>query len=300
MDAPVQRSEIMTDAGLGAPVVRSRLEKLKIKAQNSYRRNIGTLRNPEFWGLTPKLATGWLNPSHKAKEGPLMFVGTHHKAMTTYFVDVMRLHAMGLGIPFDVVNFENPRPAARMFVSGQSKMDLKAMRPYKGVHVMRDPRDMIVSGYHYHKWTTEAWVHRKDENGRTYQEKLLEADADAGIYMEINHFIFSYRDMLENWDLDDPDMLEVSFSGLMGDGREQLYHQIFDHLGFEGKEHEYGVRLMRMFEAKKRAGKSSSKPSEKSHVRSAKSGQWKGLLQEHHLEYIDRELGTVLEKFGYT
>lgn len=299
MDAPVQRAEIKTDAGLGPPVVRSRFEKLKIKAQNSYRRNIGTIKNPEFWALTPKLATGWMHRSAKATEGPVMFVGTHHKAMTTYFVDVMRLHSMGLGIPFDVVNFQMPRPEARMFVSGQSNMDLKALAPYRGVHIMRDPRDMIVSGYHYHKWTTEAWVHRLDDHGRSYQEKLLEADPDTGIYMEINHFIFTYRDMLENWDLEDPDMLEISFSDLMGEGREPLYHQIFDHLGFEGKEHAYGVKLMRMFEAKKRAGKPGTAGSAKSHVRSAKSGQWKGLLKEEHLDYIDRELGPILKKFGY-
>ncbi len=293
-----QRTEITTEAGHGAPVERSALERAKIKLQNSYKRNVGTLKNPAFWGIVPKLITGRLRKSKKANEGPTMFVGTHHKAMTTYFVDVLRLHSMGLGIPFDVVNAEAPRAGTRMFLSGQSKMDLNSMRPYRGVHVMRDPRDMIISGYHYHKWTTEAWVHRQDENGRTYQEKLLEADQDAGLYMEINHFIFSYRDLLENWDMEDPDMLEVSYADLMGDDRELWYDRIFTHMGFEGEEHAYGVKLMRMFEAKKRSGK--AKPSgAKSHVRSGKSGQWKGLLTQEHLDYIDRELGTVLKKFGY-
>lgn len=293
------QTEITTEAGLGPPLERSFFEKAQIKLRNSYGRNVGTLKNPAFWSLTPKLATGWLNRSRKATEGPVMFVGTHHKAMTTYFVDVMRLHSMALGIPYDVVNAEAANKNARMFVSGQSKMDLESLRPYRGVHVMRDPRDMIVSGYHYHKWTTEAWVHRPDENGRTYQEKLLAADADEGLYMEINHFIFSYRELLENWDLEDPDMLEVSYKDLMGEEREGIYHQIFTHLGFEGSEHALGVKLMRMFEAKKRAGntKGSKKPA---HVRSGKSQQWKGLLTPEHLAYLDRELGSVLRKFGYS
>lgn len=291
-----QRRQITTQAGFGPPIQRSPLEKLRIKLKNAYGRNKGTLRNPEFWGLTPKLAAGVLNRNPRQPGDPVLFVSTHHKAMTTYFVDVMRLFAMCRGQRFQIVNMQQPKAQTDIFVSGHSKMDLPALAPYRGVHIMRDPRDMIISGYHYHKWTTEEWAHRPDDQGRSYQQKLLDASQDDGLYMDIDHFIFSYRDLLENWNMDDPDMLELKFEDLMGDGRAALYDQIFRHFGCNSDDLALGIRLMTMFEAKKRAGKSTGA---KSHVRSAKSGQWKGMLTADHLAYIDTELGDVLDKFGY-
>jgi len=290
---------IQTEAGFGPPIQRSYFERKYIRFKNAFRRSRGMLINPDFLKLTPKLATGWMHPSSKAKEGPTMFVATHHKAMTTYFSVVLRMLGSGLGIPFEIINLEEPKKESRLFLSGHGKMDLARLIPYRGVHVMRDPRDMIVSGYHYHKWTTEDWVHRPDDNGRSYQQKLLEVDQDDGLFIEINHFIFFYRELLENWDMDDPDILEVSYEDLMGAGREKLYHKIFSHLGFEGAEHAFAIRLMHLFEAKNRSGKKVDGVAQKSHVRSGKSGQWKNMFKQKHLDYIEEELGPVLRKFGY-
>ena len=121
---------------------------------------------------------------------------------------------------------------------------------------MRDPRDMIVSGYHYHKWTHEAWVHRTDEAGLSYQDKLNAADKTAGLFMEIDHFIYIYRDKLLAWDMEDPDILEVPYETLMSEARDRLYGDIFAHMGLTGAAHTLGVDLMRLFEAKSRTGKS--------------------------------------------
>jgi hypothetical protein len=113
-------------------------------------------------------------------QAPALWVGTHHKSMTTYFSAVLRLFAYAARLKLDKIDLQQPPPGSRLFLSNHSKMDLAPLAPYRGIHVMRDPRDMIVSGYHYHKWTNETWARRPDDNGRSYQQKLQEADTRTG------------------------------------------------------------------------------------------------------------------------
>lgn len=266
---------------------------------NFVRKNRGLLTNPEFWSLMGRLSANRLRASDPPADFPLLFVATHHKVMTTYFTSVLRLLGFGLRLPYQWVHTEQPAPKSRLVLSIHSKLDLPRLAPYRGVHVIRDPRDMIVSGYHYHKWTHETWAHRPDENGQTYQGKLNAASKHDGLFMEIDHFIFFYRDTLMNWDMDDPDIMEVSFESLMGPERHRIYRDIFTHLGLEGGNLELAVDLMRMFEAKSRTGGKIGKTKQKSHLRSGRSGQWKDELEPDHIAYIERELGPVLRKFGY-
>jgi hypothetical protein len=228
-----------------------------------------------------------------------MFAATHHKVMTTYFNAVFRLLGFGLNRRYQRVHIEQPDPASKLVLSMHGKLDLPALRPYRGVHLMRDPRDMIVSGYHYHKWTHEPWVHRPDEAGVSYQQKLNRADKRDGLFMEIDHFIFFYRATLEAWDTDDPDILEVRYDDLMGPERDALYERMFGHLGLEGQDLALATDLMRLFEAKRRTGRKTGGVAQKSHLRSGKSGQWLSELEPDHIAYIGRELGPVLRKFGY-
>jgi hypothetical protein len=300
-EAPRAR-KIRTAAGFGkAEPVALRI-RLQRRWQNFHAKNAGLLANPAFWRLLPRLIAGRVRPSPLAAGGPILFVSTHHKVMTTYFHAVLRLFAFGLRIPFDKVHIESPARGTRLFLSMQSKMDLAALGSWRGVHVMRDPRDMIVSSYHYHKWTHEEWAHRPDKNGLSYQQKLNAADKRKGLYMEIDHFIFSYKNLLDNWDLTDPAMLEVAYEDLMGPDRAAVYTRIFTHLGFSGRALALGQDLMRLFEAESRTGVSKDAASsiDGAHIRSGKSGQWQDELEPDHLAYIEQELGPILRKFGYS
>lgn len=290
----------MTPAGFGPKVQRSTLRRLREELPGFVKKNRGLLVQPGFWSLMGRLAaTRATDPVRRKAGDPVLFVATHHKVMTTYFNAVLRLLGMGLGLPYQNVNTEHPASGAGLVLSMHGKLDLPRLQPYRGVHVMRDPRDMIVSGYHYHKWTHEEWVHRPDENGLSYQEKLNRADKRSGLFMEIDHFIFFYRDTLERWNLDDPDILEVPYDALMGSDRDAEYARIFSHLGLSGRHHALAVDLMRLFEAGSRTGRKSGTVAQKSHLRSGKSGQWQAELEPDHLAYIERELGPVLRKFGY-
>ncbi|HEX9859512.1 MAG TPA: sulfotransferase domain-containing protein, partial [Paracoccaceae bacterium] len=263
------------------------------------RKNRGLLRKPAFWRMLLRLLAARLRPSAAAAEAPVLFVATHHKVMTTYFTAVLRLLGFGLKRRYERVYTKQPSAGAGLVLSMHGKLDLARLRPYRGVHVMRDPRDMIVSGYHYHKWTHENWVHRPDDQGLSYQQKLNRADKRDGLFMEIDHFIFFYRETLERWNIDDPDILEVAYDDLMGEDRESLYARLFRHLGLEGRDLGLAVDLMRLFEAGSRTGRKSGAVAQKNHLRSGRSGQWHAELEDDHIAYIEQELGHVLRKFGY-
>ena len=276
---------------------------LNERLEGLWKKNRGLVANPTSWRLASRLLAAKARTSYRpamVTEKPgVMFVSTHHKAMTTYFHAVLRPLCLALSIPFDRVNSELPDPTARLFLSMQGKQDFKALGAYRGIHVMRDPRDMIVSGYHYHKWTHESWVHRLDDQGESYQEKLNRLDKRDGLFLEIQHFIFFYRSTLERWDMSDQHMLEVSYESLMGPERDSNYTEIFTHLGFESAELDLAVDLMRLFEAESRSGKRPGAVSKRSHMRSGKPRQWETDLAPEHLDYINQELGQILEKFGY-
>lgn len=292
-------TKIKTAAGFGPPVKVSRFTRLRREIPNFVAKNRGLLVRSDVRHMLVRLAVARMRASGPAQDTPTRFVATHHKVMTTYFTAVLRPLAFALKQPYQKVHSELPDAKARLVMSMHGKLDLSALGRYRGIHVMRDPRDMIVSGYHYHKWTHEDWVHRPDENGVSYQEKLNRADKRSGLFMEIDHFIFFYRRTLEQWDISDPDIHEVAYEDLMGPDRDQVYTEMFAHLGFEGDALDLACDLMRLFEAKSRTGRSAETVATGSHLRSGSSGQWRAELDADHVDYIEKELGPVLRKFGY-
>ena len=273
------------------------------RLENVWKKNRGLFRSPRFWMLLARLA-GYrilrsVVPSPALGKSDLMFVGTHHKVMTTYFSAVLKLLTQGLNIPYSQVNWDPPKKGARMVLAMHSHIDAKAHGRYRGVHILRDPRDMIVSGYHYHKWTNEAWALKPDATGESYQEKLNRLPTEEGLFAEIERFCDDYEAGLTAWDPRDPDILELKFEDLMGPEKTALYEQAFRHLGFEGGELKLAVDLMVAFEAANRSGKKKGDVAKRAHIRSAASGQWAKELSPAHLAEIDRRLGKIIEKFGY-
>ncbi|WP_172300486.1 sulfotransferase domain-containing protein [Pseudoruegeria sp. HB172150] len=299
MDNRLLDTEIMTPAGQGRPVRRNKLATLRREVPNFIAKNRGLLGQSDFWSMMRRVAAMRMQAQPSTTDAPVRFVATHHKVMTTYFTAVLKPLSIALKLPYQIVHSEQPDPKSRLVMSMHGKLNLPALGKYRGVHVMRDPRDMIVSGYHYHKWTHETWVHRPDDDGVSYQEKLNRADKRDGLFLEIDHFIFFYRQTLLNWNLDDPDIYEVAYDDLMGPERDRIYSEIFAHLGFDGEALALSTDLMRLFEAGSRSGKASGEVTAKSHLRSGKSGQWQKELEDDHVAYIEKELGPVLRKFGY-
>ena len=88
----------------------------------------------------------------------LVFCG-HHRAGSTWLAHVLFAVADRYGLTYQKCKQKELSPAAEAFFQDHSLIDRAALPPYRGAHLIRDPRDIVVSGYFYHLWTEEKWAH---------------------------------------------------------------------------------------------------------------------------------------------
>ena len=102
----------------------------------------------------------------------------------------------------------------------------QALSEHKGFHIIRDPRDIVVSAYFSHRnsHSTSAWSELEP-----HRETLLKLDKDDGITEEIRFRERSFRHM-RTWNYDQPHILEVRFEDLI-DRHYETMLTMFDHLG---------------------------------------------------------------------
>ncbi len=114
--------------------------------------------------------------------------------------------------------------------------DYDTLPPRRTVNVIRDPRDIVVSGYFSHRNShiTEAlgitWHELID-----HRQRLLELDVADGILEEIE-FSGAFLDPMSTWNYHQPEVLELKMEDLVQD-KVRLWTQIFDHYGLLIKQH---------------------------------------------------------------
>jgi hypothetical protein len=86
-------------------------------------------------------------------------------------------------------------------------------RDYRGFHVIRDPRDVIVSGYFSHRYShrvnldTSPWLYK-------FREHLARLpDLESGLLAEIE-FSHAYMTPMHAWNYENPHVLELRFEEL--------------------------------------------------------------------------------------
>jgi len=109
--------------------------------------------------------------------------------------------------------------------------EVRQLQSFRGVHVIRDPRDVIVSAYfshrntHWYKPGTEAWAH---------QERLRQVSKDEGLALEIA-YSERYLRPLMTWDFSMPHVLELKFEEVTARPYESVL-QMFAFLGLLDEE----------------------------------------------------------------
>lgn len=261
-------------------------------------KNRGVISSTSLWSASPRLIVGTIN-QRRLPLPSTRFVATHHRGMTTYFSAVLRLFAHATRSPFVKQNIDDDVVANSLLLSMHSNIDFDAISPYRGVHVMRDPRDTVVSSYHYHRWTREPWAHKADQHGQTYQQRLNDMSVDDGVMLELDHFLLTYEEVLERWDMSDPNILEVKFDALLGPDRHAHYRAVFEHLGYDDRDVRLGSRLMRAFGADQRTGRQAGTTREGNHIRNTQSGQWRTILSAEQRRQLESRLAPIIDKFDF-
>ena len=241
----------------------------------------------------------------------------HHKVGTAWFKNIFGVISTYYGLPFNTNDTSLIPAGPSLFVDDHAKMDWSQFsRPYRGSHMIRDPRDMVVSGYHYHLWTEEKWATTpinalgpdmvdywrllpvKQIENMSYKEYLNSLQHDEGIKAEIQRASSTdIRDMI-NWDYDNPNFFEFKYEKIMQE-EQAVFEDLFSHLGFSRQAVKKCVSLALEFSFQKQSGRKPGKVSNRSHLRSGKSEQWKNEFSPENRAYFKQLHGDDLIKLEY-
>jgi hypothetical protein len=250
--------------------------------------------------LTRPVRRRMRSPYRDGVDASLVHVA-HHRVGTVWFGKVLSLIARHFVLSFKRIVPESDVPNAEVLLYRHARLfDRTRLGPFRGSHLIRDPRDIVVSGYHYHLWTDEKWVHipRPEYGGLTYQEYLRSLDREAGLATEISRTArLDFGDM-GAWDYTQPEFLELKYEDFIDDEASH-FARMFRHYGFNEAAVERSVDLALTCSFQRTTGRSIGQVQEGSHRRSGKPGQWREVFTPAH-KALFRELnGDLLERLGY-
>lgn len=172
---------------------------------------------------------------------------------------------------------------------------------------IRDPRDLVVSGYFYHKKGSEFWCNIQDPkesdwkvvNGcmpdgmrrnHSFSSYLQGVNKEDGLIAEID-FRANHFESMRQWSLSDPRIKLFRYEDILGNER-RVFATIFAHYGFSIPKRYLGIFFANLYSAKKQRGALD-------HIRNPRAGQWKEHFSDRVAEYFEQKYGDVLSLYGY-
>jgi hypothetical protein len=225
----------------------------------------------------------------------------HHKMGTTWLLGILgdAAHAHGLSFQVqapsrvaataDVVFFQNIREFT----------ENAPTRPFRGSHMVRDPRDTIVSAYHYHLWTDEQWANVPLDTlgGKTYREHLKSLPKDAGLHAEIERSKW-LLDRLAAWDFDDPRFHVMRYELVLADEADE-FRRLFASYGFHDDAVTRCLRIVERHSFRAKTSRDVGQVTPNSHLRSGRPGEWREHFTPEHVEHFKQATGDTIVRLGY-
>ena len=207
----------------------------------------------------------------------------------------------------------------------------RSLPAHRAFHVVRDPRDIITSGYFSHRSThpTHAWPELLP-----HREKLQDLPKREGMLEEIE-FSGQFLDRMAAWDYEQDHVLELRQEQFTTDPY-RGFLRVFEHLGALDGSHYNKARwpgylvssalniLHRknsLVPRKKRSsipgerllgivydqryekhagGRGKGETDEKSHYRKGQANDWQNHFEDVHVEAFKDRYGDLVERLGYS
>lgn len=255
-----------------------------------------------------------LNRSDKSKAGPrpelfgssgpaLIVHSAYHKAGTIWFTKIFDDLSAKYHLSFRLGKRGEPLPedtdiAIYKHAWQFDRPDLNG-RTFRGTHLVRDPRDLVISSYRYHLRTDETWAVTPKEKwgGISYQDYLKSLNQHDGLMTEIQRWSKEPHGpfvRMANWDYNQPEFLELRYEDLIAD-EERWFSKIFDQYGFNDD-----VKRVAMNIAESHSLRNIDKWKKGTeHVTSGASGQWQEFFEPDHVARLKETVGPLLIQLGY-
>ncbi len=243
-----------------------------------------------------------------------ILIGTHHKTGSVWIGGVFQLFAKLLDVEFhnisrSRIDEEHKHRILKDVVSTDNKgifFDHHSEFPeiphdmrseFRGIHLIRNPRDILVSGALYHAWSDEKWLHVKRDKfgGLSYQEKMNSyGNLKDKLKFEMNNSSKNTIKNMAKFDVGDI-FLNVKFEVLMKDKEFCELMKIAKFLELEGEEI---IFLLTAFFNKSLFGKGSTKKTK--HVQSVENKrEYRRIVDTELADDFNLEFELDQLKLGY-
>lgn len=247
---------------------------------------------------------------------------SYHKCMSYYYKRVMerlkREFGLGLylcGAKSALFDREALHGKGKRVLTLSDRDDIAWDRlpGYRASHFIRDPRDLIVSGYHYHRWTKEEWCCQpnfkwayfirmpwfeyvqpdasRHPTTESYQEFLNTLTPEQGMILELlwrkPHF-----EQMGRWNFHNPLIIEMRYEDIVGNELES-FRALFAHYQFHPRLAERGLEWVNEFSLQNQP------KGDGEHLRSGEARQWEQEFTPRVHELFKERYGTLLLYLKY-
>ena len=240
---------------------------------------------------------------------------SYHKCLTVYFRRIMEA-ALNKGLPWSrgyrhfnshLEDFYGGFRSYRLASINNRALDLERLGVFRISRFIRDPRDLVVSGYFYHQRGTEPWLtvpspteadwyyangyvpENLRHTGISFAEYLQSVPEEEGLLAEIE-FRERHFDSMARWPPRHPHIVTYRYEEVVG--REAaVFRDLFAFHGFSAIERRLG-----MWAARRQAvGGRGSDP----HVRNPAPGQWRAHFTPRVRRAFDARYAGLVRQLGY-
>jgi hypothetical protein len=240
----------------------------------------------------------------------------YHKCLTVLFQNVVgNLYRARLGPAGEYRHFDSRLDEfyreCEAFTVASVNNQVVDLDRFEDIHVtrfVRDPRDLIVSGYFYHKRAAERWCDVVDPteadwtnvngyvpdhlgNGRSFAKHLNEVSLEDGLLAEME-FRRHHFESMRLWPKEDPRIEVYRYEEIVGN-EVAIFDRIFQGWALDFRARQIGLHFVRKFRASKRSGFDD-------HIRDPRSGQWREVFTPRVTHRFEQEYADLLDLLGYT
>jgi hypothetical protein len=235
---------------------------------------------------------------------------SYHKCLTVYYQQVMTHLLRHFGgyhhFNSDLESFYRGCSRYRVTSVNNHSIDLDRLGDYRITRFVRDPRDLIVSGYFYHRRGAERWCLVQDPTpadwaivnghmpssmrpGESFAGCLQRLNQEDGLIAEMEFRTHHFASM-RRWP-DDPRIRMLHYESILGNEK-RVFGEIFAHYGLSWPLRLYGRRLAERFKA-------TGASARRAHIRDSRPGQWREVLTPRVAAAFDALYGDLPRVLGY-
>ncbi|MEM6484980.1 MAG: sulfotransferase domain-containing protein [Pseudomonadota bacterium] len=187
-------------------------------------------------------------------------------------------------------------------------IELDQLEEFRLTRFIRDPRDLVVSGYFYHLKGREAWCNLPNpterdwffangvvpeglrQNGSSYTTYLRSLSEEDGLLAELE-FRFEHFASMAKWPENHPAILTLRYEDVIQD-EVGAFMAMFDHYEFGSLERRLGLWLVERFSLARRL-------QEDQHIRNPAVGQWRQHFTPRVRNAFETQWRSLIDRLGY-